>query len=308
MVNLSVELTSNSKYDLILPNPVLVASGTFSNALEMSKINNIELLGGIISKGTTINPRFGNNSPRIIETSSGLINSIGFQNIGVNAFIKDILPIWNKWNVPSIVNIMGNNIQEYGELALKFDDISSIDALEINISCPNVEVGGMEFGQDPHEAIKVMKSVKKNTDKPCIVKLSPIVSNLQEIVKAVQEHGADAITVSNTYPAMAIDINKRKPILGAKFGGLSGPAVKSMTIRNVYIASKVATIPIIASGGIMSAEDAIEAMMAGASAVQIGTATYIDPDAPWKIIDGITEWCDTNTINDINEIIGSAVI
>ncbi|MDG1990578.1 MAG: dihydroorotate dehydrogenase [Dehalococcoidia bacterium] len=307
MVNLSINLNKSGKQDLILPNPVLVASGTFSNALELSKYKDIDHLGGIISKGTTINARSGNDSPRIIETPSGLINSIGFQNIGINSFIRDIIPIWGKWKVPAIVNIMGNTIPEYGILAKKLDKFNSIDALEINISCPNVEAGGIEFGQDPKQAANVIQEVKKHTEKPCIVKVSPIVSNIQELTKALQANGADAITVSNTYPAMEIDINKRKPTLGAKFGGLSGPAVKSMTIRNVYSVYQVATIPIIASGGIMHTEDAIEAMMAGASAVQIGTATYLDPDAPWNIIDGIETWCKNNVINDINDIVGCAV-
>ena len=308
MVNLSINLNKSSKQDLILPNPVLVASGTFSNALELSKYKDIDYLGGIISKGTTINSRSGNDSPRIIETPSGLINSIGFQNIGINSFIRDIIPIWSKWKVPAIVNIMGNTIPEYGILAKKLDEFNSIDALEINISCPNVEAGGIEFGQDPKQAANVIQEVKKHTEKPCIVKVSPIVSSIQELTKALQANGADAITVSNTYPAMAIDINKRKPTLGAKFGGLSGPAVKSMTIRNVYSVYQVATIPIIASGGIMNTEDAIEAMMAGASAVQIGTATYLDPDAPWNIIEGIEAWCNNNAIDDINNIVGSAVV
>ena len=307
MINLSINLNKSSKQDLIIPNPVLVASGTFSNALELSKYKDIDYLGGIISKGTTIQARSGNDSPRIIETPSGLINSIGFQNIGINAFIRDIIPIWKKWNVPAIVNIMGNTIPEYGILAKKLDPLNSIDALEINISCPNVEAGGIEFGQDPKQAANVMREVKKHTEKPCIVKISPIVSSIQELTKTLQENGADAITVSNTYPAMAININKKKPTLGAKFGGLSGPAVKSMTIRNVYSVYQVATIPIIASGGIMNTEDAIEAMMAGASAVQIGTATYIDPDAPWNIIDGIKAWCAKNNIENINDIIGCAV-
>ena len=231
MVNLSVPLINSGKQNLSLINPVLVASGTFSNGLEMSKHKNIEGLGGIISKGTTIKPREGNDTPRLIETPSGLINSIGFQNIGATKFIEDIVPIWQKWNVATIVNIMGYTVQEYGILAEKFDDINSIDALEINISCPNVEAGGIEFGQDPQLAKEVMKVVKKRTEKPCIVKLSPIVSNIQEIISVLQDNGADAVTISNTYPAMAVDIKQRKPVLGAKFGGLSGPAVKLSLIH-----------------------------------------------------------------------------
>ena len=308
MVNLSVPLINSGKQNLSLINPILVASGTFSNGLEMSKYKEIDKLGGIISKGTTIKPREGNDTPRLIETPSGLINSIGFQNIGATKFIEDIVPIWQKWNVATIVNIMGYTVQEYGILAEKFDDINSIDALEINISCPNVEAGGIEFGQDPQLAKEVMKVVKKRTEKPCIVKLSPIVSNIQEIISVLQDNGADAVTISNTYPAMAVDIKQRKPVLGAKFGGLSGPAVKSMTIRNIYISYQIAKVPIVASGGIMNAEDVIEAMMAGASAVQIGTATYIDPSAPWNIIKGIEQWCDANSVTDINELIGSAVV
>ncbi|MBI52224.1 MAG: dihydroorotate dehydrogenase B catalytic subunit [Chloroflexi bacterium] len=307
MVNLSIPLIDSGKQNLSLINPILVASGTFSNGLEMSKHKDIEKLGGIISKGTTIKPREGNNTPRLIETPSGLINSIGFQNIGAKKFIKEIVPIWQKWKVATIVNIMGYTIEEYGILAELFDDINAIDALEINISCPNVEAGGIEFGQDPQLAKEVMKIIRKKTEKPCIVKLSPIVSNIQEIVSVLQDNGADAVTISNTYPAMAIDINKRQPVLGAKFGGLSGPAVKSMTIRNIYLSYKIAKIPIIASGGIMNTEDVIEAMMAGAAAVQIGTATYIDPNAPWQIIKKLEHYCKDNNINDISSIVGTAV-
>jgi dihydroorotate dehydrogenase (NAD+) catalytic subunit len=305
-LDLSVDLAGTQKQDLQLRNPVMTASGTFSNGLEFARQFDLDRLGAIVSKGTTLRPRQGNPTPRTVETAAGMINSIGFQNVGVGKLISEVAPVWNRWDVPVLVNIMGETMAEYGQLAARLDEVPGVRGLEVNISCPNVERGGMEFGQTPEPAAAVVKEIRRNSSLPFSVKLSPNVDDLRPIVEAVSAAGADAITVSNTIEAMAIDIEQRRPTLGTVFGGLSGPAVKPITLRNVYLASAVTDVPIIASGGIMNGRDAIEFFMAGASAVQIGTATFREPGAPWRILDEITEWCEAEGVNDLSEIIGVA--
>jgi len=305
-MDLRVNLVKESKFELQLQNPVMTGSGTFSNGLELAKKFNINELGAVVSKGTTIHPRKGNQTPRTHETPSGMINAIGFQNIGINALINNVAPIWEKWDIPAIVNIMGDTVSDYGFLAAKLDDVPGISALEVNISCPNVDAGGLEYGQDPSMAAEVITVVRNHTSLPIIAKLTPSVSNIQPIVKAVTESGSQAITISNTIPALAIDINNRKPVIANGFGGLSGPAIKPIILRLVWQAASVSEIPIIASGGIISGKDAIEFIMAGASAVQIGTATFLDPFAPWRIIDEIKKWCIQNKVHSISELVGAA--
>jgi dihydroorotate dehydrogenase (NAD+) catalytic subunit len=305
-MDLSVDLAPRHKRELRLRNPVMTASGTFSNGLELARRFDIDALGAIVSKGTTIRPRHGNQTPRTVETAAGMINSIGFQNIGVGALIRNVAPIWARWEVPAIVNIMGDTIEEYGVLAERLDGVAGVAALEVNVSCPNVDAGGLEFGQDPDAAARVVEATVRSTSLPLIVKLTPSVSDIRPIVEAVTHAGAHAITVANTIPALAIDIERRQPVIPNAFGGLSGPAIKPIALRLVWQAASVATIPIVASGGMMSGVDAVEFLMAGASAVQVGTATFLDPEAPWRILRELTEWCEAHGVERIGDIVGAA--
>ncbi|MDP2328371.1 MAG: dihydroorotate dehydrogenase, partial [Dehalococcoidia bacterium] len=274
--------------------------------IEMSRHYDVDALGAIVSKGTTLRPRRGNDTPRTVETPAGMINSIGFQNIGIGALVREIAPIWARWSVPAIVNIMGETLQEYGTLAQRLEGVEGVAGIEVNISCPNVAAGGLEFGQDPRQAAAVVREVAAHSSLPMLVKLTPSVSDIRPIAVAVAEAGAQALTVSNTIPAIAIDVKKRRPVLANIFGGLSGPAVKPVTLRNVYLAAGVVDIPIIASGGAMSGTDVVEFVMAGATAVQIGTASFLDPAAPWRILDEFTRWCEAEGVASVDEIRGVA--
>lgn len=305
-VDLSVTIGRGRKRELQLRNPVMTASGTSSNGLELARHFEVDALGALVSKGTTLLPRRGNGTPRTVETASGLINSIGFQNIGVSKLISEIAPVWARWDVPVLVNIMGETIAEYGQLAARLDGVPGVAGLEINVSCPNVEVGGMEFGQDPEMAAAVVAAVRRHTDLPCAVKLTPSVADIRPIVRAVEDAGADALTVANTVPAMAIDVRRRRPVLASTFGGLSGPAIKPIALRQVFLAASVAERPVIASGGINSGTDAVEFLLAGASAVQIGTATFLDPEAPWRILRELAAWCEAEHVTSLTEIVGAA--
>ena len=305
-MDLSVNLAPHHKLELRLRNPVMTASGTFSNGIEIGKLFDLDALGAIVSKGTTLQPRRGNPTPRTVETPAGMINAIGFQNIGVNALISTIAPVWERWSVPAIVNIMGYTLEEYGTIAARLDGVPGVTALEVNISCPNVEAGGLEFGQDPHAAAAVVREVAGATSLPFLVKLTPSVADVRPIAEAVAQAGAHAITVSNTIPAMAIDAKRRRPVIANGFGGLSGPAIKPIVIRNVFLAASVVDIPIVASGGIMSGLDAIEFVMAGATAIQVGTATFLDPEAPWRILREFEQWCRDEGVQRIDEICGVA--
>ncbi len=305
-VDLSLTIGRGGKQELRLRNPVMVASGTFSNGLELAKRFDVDALGGLVSKGTTLLPRRGNPQPRTVETASGMINSIGFQNIGVGALISEIAPVWARWQVPVLVNIMGNTVAEYGQLADRLEGVGGVAGLEVNISCPNVAVGGMEFGQDPEQAAAVVHEVRRHTSLPFAVKVTPSVADIRPIVAAIEEAGGDAITVMNTIPAMAIDVRRRQPVLATTFGGLSGPAIKPVALRLVYLAASVTTLPILAAGGVSSGLDAVEFIMAGASAVQVGTATFRDPEAPWRVRDGLTAWCEEEGVQRLDEIVGAA--
>ena len=305
-MDLSVNLAPQHKLELRLRNPVMTASGTFSNGIEIGKHFDLAQLGAIVSKGTTIQPRRGNGTPRTVETPAGMINAIGFQNIGVSALINTICPVWERWNVPAVVNIMGYTLEEYGTLAARLDGVPGVAALEVNISCPNVEAGGLEFGQDPHAAAGVVREVAANTSLPFIVKLTPSVSDIRPIAQAVEQSGAHAITVSNTVPAMMIDVKRRRPVIPNGFGGLSGPAVKPIAIRNVFLSASVVSIPVVASGGIMTGTDVVEFIMAGATAAQVGTATFLDPSAPWRILRELEAWCAAEGVTSVDEIRGVA--
>jgi len=306
-VNLSVIIGGGGKQELRLHNPIMTASGTFSNGIEFAKRFDIAALGAVVSKGTTLKPRRGNPQPRTVETPAGMINSIGFQNIGVARLISEVAPIWDHWDTPVLVNIMGDTIAEYGELARRLDGVPGIAGLEVNVSCPNVEVGGLEFGQDPAAAAAVTAEVRRHSSLPIAVKLTPSVSDIRPIVRAIEDAGADAITVSNTIPALAIDAERRRPVLATTFGGLSGPAIKPIALRNVYLTASVTQLPILASGGAMSGLDAVEFIQAGASAVQVGTATFLDPEAPWRILRELHDWCAAHGVNCLDDLRGVAL-
>ena len=305
-VDLSVNLAPHHKLELRLRNPVMTASGTFSNGIEIGKHFDLDALGAVISKGTTIQPRRGNPTPRTVETPAGMINAIGFQNIGVNALIATVAPVWERWSVPVIVNIMGYTLEEYGILAARLDGVPGVGALEVNISCPNVEAGGLEFGQDAQAAAAVVREVAGATSLPFLVKLTPSVADVRPIAEAVARAGAHALTVSNTIPAMAIDVTRRRPVIANGFGGLSGPAIKPIALRSVFLASSVVDIPVVASGGIMSGTDGVEFIMAGATAFQVGTATFLDPEAPWRILRELEQWCRDEGVEGLDEICGVA--
>jgi dihydroorotate dehydrogenase (NAD+) catalytic subunit len=305
-VDLSVQLAPRNSRGLLLANPVMTASGTFGYGMEYSDLVDIQRLGAIVCKGTTLEPREGNVQPRITETSSGVLNSIGLQNIGVQALIAEKAPIWATWKIPVIVNIAGNTLEEYGLIAERLNNVKGISGLEINISCPNVKCGGMEFGLEPESAAQVTAAVKKATTLPVIVKLSPNTNRVVDIAAAVAAAGADALTLINTLKGMAIDIYTRKPVLGNVTGGLSGPAIKPVALRMVYDIAGTVRIPIIGSGGIFSGSDAIEFIMAGAAAVQAGSASFANPRASLDILDGISAYMQRENINKIADLVGIA--
>jgi len=283
----------------------MAASGTFGYGLEMAKELDIQRLGAIVCKGTTLRRRRGNPQPRTVETPAGMLNSIGLQNMGVEALIRDIAPIWATWRVPVVVNIAGESIEEYARLARRLDGVAGVSGLELNISCPNVATG-MEFGSSPQMAAAVTAAVRRETTLPVIVKLTPNVSDIASVARAAADAGADALTLINTFPAMAIDVKNRRPALGWTFGGLSGPALKPIALRLVYQAAAAVDVPLIGCGGIMSGLDAMEYIMAGASAVQVGTATFVNPRATLDVMEGIERYMGEEGVTDIHQLIGAA--
>jgi dihydroorotate dehydrogenase (NAD+) catalytic subunit len=305
-MNLSVQLAPQNKKGLQLTNPVMTASGTFGYGMEYEHLFNIQKLGAIVCKGTTLEPRDGNPQPRLAETAYGMLNSIGLQNVGVDALIKEKTPVWVSWQVPVIVNIAGRTIDDYGALATKLDKVAGVAGLEVNISCPNVKAGGAEFGANPESAAKVTAAVRKATSLPVIVKLTPNTGEIVQIAQAVVAAGADALCLINTVKGMSIDVKTHKPLLGNGYGGLSGPAIKPVALFMVYEVFKAVNIPIVGCGGINSAVDAIEFMMAGASAVQVGTASFTNPRAPMDVLEGIEKYLRENKVEDIRELIGIA--
>jgi dihydroorotate dehydrogenase (NAD+) catalytic subunit len=305
-VDLSVDLVQSSKSELVLVNPVMPASGTFGNGLEYAKLIDIQKLGAIVSKAITLKPRRGNVQPRIAETAAGMINSIGLQNIGIDAILRDVAPIWATWRVPVIANIAGESVQDYADLARRLDGVSGVSAIEVNISCPNVE-SGLEFGVDPRAAGELTNAVRRQTDLPLLGKLTPNVADIVAMARAIVDSGADALTLINTYPALRIDIEARRPALGWGSGGLSGPALKPIALKLVYDVARSVDVPIIGCGGITSGDDAIEFMMAGASAVQVGTATFTNPHAVLDVIDGIETFMRNHGVENASEIVGAAL-
>lgn len=304
-MNLSVQLAPRHQQGLLLANPVMTASGTFGYGTEYSHLFDIQQLGAIVAKGTTLEPRDGNPQPRLAETAGGVLNSIGLQNIGVDALIKEKAPVWASWQVPVIVNIAGETIDDYAQLAGRLDGVAGISAIEVNISCPNIKTGGAEFGANPESAAEVIAAVKAATSRPILVKLTPNTSDITRVAMAVAEAGADAISLINTLRGMAIDIAKRRPLLGSISGGLSGPAIKPVALYMVYQVAGVVEVPVIGCGGITTASDAIEFIMAGASAIQVGTASFTNPRAALDVLGGIAQFMKKEGIKDIAEFIGA---
>lgn len=290
--------------DLVLKNPVTTASGTFGFGEEFSDFIDLNRLGGIFVKGLTLKPRQGNDYPRMAETASGMLNAVGLQNKGVDYFIRSIYPRIKGLDTEIIPNVNGSTVEEYVEVSQKLNEVESINAIELNISCPNVKEGGMAFGVSCPSAVAVTDAVRKAYDKTLIVKLSPNVTDITEIAKCVEGSGADAVSLVNTFLAMAIDAKTRKPLLSTITGGLSGPAIKPIALRMVWQVYNAVKIPVIGIGGIMNATDAIEFMLAGATAIQVGTANFIDPQVSIKIIEGIASYCQDHNISSVNELTG----
>ena len=288
-----------------LKNPVMTASGTFGYGQEFDELIDLNQLGGIIVKGLSLNPSSGNPPPRIIETPCGMLNAIGLENIGIEAFVNDKLPFLNNFSTPVFINVYGKTVEEYADLASRIDELEDISGLEVNISCPNVKAGGVAFGVNGKAAVEVVGSVRKRTSKPLMVKLSPNVTDISEIAKSVEGAGADSVSLINTITGMMIDIEKRKPVLANITGGLSGPAIKPVALRMVWEAAHAVKIPVIGIGGIMTAEDAIAFLIAGATAVQVGTANFVNPRATIDIIEGIDRYLDKYNIGHIGEVIGT---
>lgn len=305
-MKLSVELAPHSRRGLLLQNPVMTAAGTVGYGIEYAKMVDIQRLGAIVCKGTTLAPRPGNPQPRLAETASGLLNSVGLQNIGIEALIKEKAPVWATWSVPVIVNIAGESVEEYAQLARRLDGVVGVSSIEVNIGCPNVAQGGMEFGQRSETAAEVTRAVKAQTALPVIVKLTPNVTDIVIIAQAVAGAGADALSLINTVVGMAIDITQRKPFLGGVSGGLSGPAIKPIALYMVYQVSQAVEVPVIGCGGISCADDALEFIMAGATAVQIGAANLVNPNAPLEVVEGIERFMEREGIKDIAELVGIA--
>jgi dihydroorotate dehydrogenase (NAD+) catalytic subunit len=301
-----VQLAPRHPKGLILSNPVIVASGIAGYGEEYAEIADIQRLGAIVCKGTTLMPKGGNAQPRLVETASGLLNSIGWENIGIDSLIEEKAPVWSGWQVPVIVNVAGETVDEYVAVTRKLEGVPGISGIELNISCPNVSAGGIEFGVDPKLAARVTSAVKAATTLPVIVKLSPNVTDIKEIALAVEEAGADAISLINTLRGMAIDVEQRKPRLGDITGGLSGPAIKPVALYMVFEAARVVRIPVIGCGGIVCAEDGLEFIMAGATAIQIGTASLTSPDICLAILEGMEHFMLDKGVGNLTDLIGVA--
>jgi dihydroorotate dehydrogenase (NAD+) catalytic subunit len=285
-------------------NPVMTASGTFGYGAEFAPYTDLEKLGAIVVKGLSLYPRQGNPGPRIVETPCGMLNAIGLQNVGVDEFIEKKLPLLKGLNTHVIANIFGETIDDYMEVARRLNAVKGVSALEINISCPNVKKGGIVFGTDPSEAFRVVSAIRKSTSLPLITKLSPNVTDIKVMVKAAEDAGTDAISLINTLTGMVIDVERRRPVLATATGGLSGPAIRPVAVRMVWQAAQAAKVPLIGMGGIMNARDALEFIIAGAAAVQVGTASFIDPDAAAKVASGIEEYVQRHGVS-VRELTGS---
>jgi len=302
-----VDLAVDLGRGLVLRNPLLVASGTFGYGIEYGEVVDVQRLGAICSKGTTLRPRVGNPPPRVTETPAGMLNSIGLQNPGVDAVLDKYAATWARWQVPVIVNVAGESVDDYVEVARRLDGHPGVAGIELNISCPNVGAGGLQFALDAGAAGGVTAAVRKQTDLPLMVKLSPAATDVRGIAKAIADAGADAISAVNTLPGMAIDRARRKPLLGNVYGGLSGPALKPIALRVVYEVAQVVKIPIVGIGGVGSLDDVLDFLMAGACAVQVGTAVFADPVLPVRLVDELAAWCTANGLGSHLELVGVAL-
>jgi dihydroorotate dehydrogenase (NAD+) catalytic subunit len=298
--NLAVEVAG-----IKLRNPVMPASGTFGYGQEFAPYLDLQRLGAIVTKGLSLKPKAGNPMPRIAETTSGMLNAIGLQNVGIDAFVTEKSVTYRGLGTPVIANFFGNTLDEYGEVARRLADVPEVTAVELNISCPNVKQGGIVFGTDPRAAAEVVTLVRRQLDKPLIVKLTPNVTDITVIARAVEEAGADAISCINTITGMAVDIRTRRPKIANRTGGLSGPAIRPIAVRMVHQVVQAVQIPVIGIGGIMTAADALEFLIVGAKAVQVGTANFIDPAAMLAIIDGLEAFLIEEGLDDIEQVIGS---
>jgi len=306
-VDLSVELAPNNlKQGLRLANPVMVASGCFGWGTEYAGVIDIQRLGAIVAKGTTLRPRRGNPMPRLAETPAGMLNAIGLQNIGIHRVISEKAPVWATWSVPVLVNVAGDDVDEFCQCARLLDGVPGVAGIELNVSCPNVRAGGAVFACDPHSAAEVTSAVRRSTTLPLMVKLSPNVGDIVAIALAVEEAGADALSLINTLVAMKIDVHRRRPYLGNVTGGLSGPAIRPVAVRMVYQVAQAVRIPIVGLGGIATTEDALEFLMAGATAIQVGTALFVDPTTPLRILDGLARFTESEGISSLAELTGAA--
>jgi dihydroorotate dehydrogenase (NAD+) catalytic subunit len=302
-VDLSVALGRG----LVLRNPLMVASGTFGYGIEYGDVVDVNRLGAICSKGTTLHPRVGNPPPRVTETPAGMLNSIGLQNPGVDAVLDKYADGWSRWQVPVIVNVAGESVEDYVGVARRLDGHPGVAGIELNISCPNVGAGGLQFALDAAAAAEVTAAVRDATDLPLMVKLSPAATDLRGIARAIADAGADAISAVNTLSGMAIDRQRRRPLLGNVYGGLSGPALKPVALRVVYEVAQVVKVPIVAIGGAGSLDDVLDFIYAGASAVQIGTAVFADPTLPVRLADELAAWCATNGYRSHLDVRGAAL-
>ena len=300
MVNTAVNIGR-----ITLKNPVIAASGTFGYGLEFSPLLDLNELGGIVVKGLSLKPYPGNPPPRIMETTGGMLNSIGLQNIGVGSFIKEKLPLLRNYDVAIFVNIFGHTIEEYVRIARRLSEAEGIAGLEVNISCPNIKKGGMSFGKEPKQAGLLTKRIRKATSLPLMIKLTPQASDIADVAKRVEGEGADSISLVNTFLGMAIDVDTATPLLSTITGGLSGPAIKPIALRMVWEVAQKVSIPVVGLGGIASYRDALEFMIAGAQAVQVGTANFINPTMCREIIHGLQEYLEAKHIDDIKQLIGS---
>jgi dihydroorotate dehydrogenase (NAD+) catalytic subunit len=306
-VDLSVDLAPSRHGALVLRNPLLVASGTFGYGIEYGEVVDIDRLGAICCKGTTLKARVGNPPPRVTETPAGMLNSIGLQNPGVDAVLERYAPRWATWEVPVIVNVAGESVEDYVAVARKLDEQPGVAGIELNISCPNVGKGGLQFALDARAAAEVTAAVRRATELPLLVKLSPAATDVRGIATAIEDAGADAICAVNTLSGMAIDRQRRKPMLGNTYGGLSGPALKPVALRVVYEVAQVVDIPIVAIGGVSELDDVLDFLMAGACAVQVGTALFADPVLPVRLIDELEAWCRGRGMASHRELVGVAL-
>ena len=302
-LNLQVEIAG-----ITFKNPIMPASGTFGYGEEYAPYLDLNSLGAIVTKGLSLQPKAGNNTPRVCETIGGMLNAIGLQNVGIEQFIYQKLPFLEQFATPVIVNFFGNTQDEYGEVAARLDELPGVAGLEMNISCPNVKHGGIVFGTDPKAAFAAVASVRKQTSKPLIVKLTPNVTDIQVTARAVEEAGADAVSLINTLTGMAVDVKTRRPRLANTIGGLSGPAIRPIAVRLVHQVVQAVNIPVIGIGGISRAMDALEFLIVGATAVQVGTANFVDPNAMATIIDELETFCRDEGIEDINDVIGTLAV